>query len=76
MLTLLVIDAFAAAMFGRLRSIPRTFAGALFLGLSATYVLAYFPTAWTWTSNLRVSLPMIALFVVLIVLPQDRLRGA
>ncbi|MGI9208933.1 MAG: branched-chain amino acid ABC transporter permease, partial [Rhodococcus sp. (in: high G+C Gram-positive bacteria)] len=76
MLTLLVIDAFAAAMFGRLRSIPRTFAGALFLGLAATYVLAYFPTAWTWTSNLRVSLPMIALFVVLIVLPQDRLRGA
>lgn len=76
MLTLLVIDAFAAAMFGRLRSIPRTFAGALFLGLTATYVLAYFPTAWTWTSNLRVSLPMIALFVVLIVLPQDRLRGA
>lgn len=76
MLTLLVIDAFAAAMFGRLRSIPRTFAGALFLGLAATYVLAYFPTAWTWTSNLRVSLPMIALFVVLILLPQDRLRGA
>ncbi len=45
MLTLLVIDAFAAAMFGRLRSIPRTFVGALFLGLAATYVLAYFPTA-------------------------------
>ncbi|NLV79016.1 MAG: ABC transporter permease [Rhodococcus sp.] len=76
MLTLLVIDAFAAAMFGRLRSIPRTFAGALFLGLAATYVLAYFPTSWNWTSNFRVSLPMIALFVVLIVLPQDRLRGA
>ncbi|MCK0091973.1 ABC transporter permease [Rhodococcus sp. F64268] len=76
MLTLLVIDAFAAAMFGRLRSIPRTFAGAIFLGLAATYVLAYFPTSWNWTSNFRVSLPMIALFVVLIVLPQDRLRGA
>ncbi|WP_407810786.1 hypothetical protein, partial [Staphylococcus aureus] len=40
------------------------------------YVLAYFPTSWSWTSNFRVSLPMIALFVVLIVLPQDRLRGA
>ncbi|MFZ2178915.1 MAG: ABC transporter permease [Rhodococcus sp. (in: high G+C Gram-positive bacteria)] len=75
MLTLLVIDAFAAAMFGRLRSIPRTFLGAVILGLAGTYVLAYFPTSWTWTSNLRVSLPMIALFVVLIVLPQDRLRG-
>ena len=52
-LTLLVIDAFAAAMFGRLRSIPRTFVGAIVLGLAATYVLAYVPTAWTWTSNLR-----------------------
>ncbi|GAA4486480.1 hypothetical protein GCM10023094_42960 [Rhodococcus olei] len=76
LLTLLVIDAFAAAMFGRLRSIPRTFAGAIGLGLAGTYLLGYAPTTWTWTSNLRVSLPMIALFVVLIVLPQDRLRGA
>ncbi|QCQ92295.1 ABC transporter permease [Rhodococcus sp. SGAir0479] len=76
MLTLLVIDAFAAAMFGRLRSIPRTFVGAIVLGLAGTYVLGYFPAEWTWTSNLRVSLPMIALFVVLIVLPHDRLRGA
>ena len=32
-LTLLVIDAFAAAMFGRLKSLPRTFVGAIVLGL-------------------------------------------
>ncbi|MFA1548230.1 branched-chain amino acid ABC transporter permease [Actinomadura chokoriensis] len=75
-LTLLVIDAFAAAMFGRLRSIPRTFVGAMVLGLAANYVLAYLPSAGTFTGNLRVSLPMIILFVVLVVLPQDRLRGA
>lgn len=74
-LTLLVIDAFAAAMFGRLRSIPRTFAGAVVLGLAATYVLAYFPSSWSWTSNFRISLPMIVLFAVLIVLPQDRLHA-
>lgn len=75
-LTLLVIDAFAAAVFGRLRSIPRTFLGAAVLGLLAEYVLAYFPKTWQWASDFRVSLPMIVLFVVLIVLPQDRLRGA
>ncbi|MGI5157642.1 ABC transporter permease subunit [Microbispora sp. CA-102843] len=75
-LTLLVIDAFAAAVFGRLRSIPRTFAGAMVLGMAATYVVGYLPTDWTWAGNLRVSLPMIILFVVLIVLPQDRLRVA
>ena len=76
-LTLLVIDAFAAAMFGRLRSVPRTFVGALVLGLLGSYVIGYFPSDdWTWTGNFRVSLPMIVLFVVLLFLPQDRLRGA
>jgi len=75
-LTLLVVDAFAAAMFGRLRSVPRTFVGALVLGLAANYVLAYFPKSWAWTSDFRISLPMIILFAVLVVLPQDRLRGA
>jgi branched-chain amino acid transport system permease protein len=75
-LTLLVIDAFAAAMFGRLRSVPRTFVGGLVLGLLGSYVIGYFPADdWTWTGNFRVSLPMIVLFVVLLFLPQDRLRG-
>jgi branched-subunit amino acid ABC-type transport system permease component len=75
-LTLLVIDTFAAAMFGRLKSIPRTFVGAIFLGLASTYVLAYAPTEWDWVGNLKTALPMIVLFLVLLVLPQDRLRGA
>lgn len=75
-LTLLVIDAFAAAMFGRLRSIPRTFVGALVLGLSITYLVGYAPKGFDIVGNLRVALPMIILFVVLLVLPQDRLRGA
>src|SRR5437660_1670916 len=72
-LTLLVIDAFAAAMFGRLRSVPRTFVGAVVLGLANNYVSAYFPKTWSWASNFRISLPMVTLFLVLIVLPQDRL---
>jgi branched-subunit amino acid ABC-type transport system permease component len=75
-LTLLVLDSIAAAMFGRLRSIWLTFAGALFLGLAGTYVLGYFPPTWSWASNFRIALPMIVLFVVLLVLPHDRLRGA
>lgn len=75
-LTLLVIDAFAAAMFGRLRSIPRTFVGAIILGLAGTYLVAYAPTGEQWVTNVRVALPMLVLFAVLIALPQDRLRGA
>jgi branched-subunit amino acid ABC-type transport system permease component len=75
-LTLLVIDAFAAAMFGRLKSLPRTFVGAIVLGLSTNYVIAYFPAnKWTWTGAFRASIPMILLFIILLVLPQDRLRG-
>jgi branched-chain amino acid transport system permease protein len=75
-LTLLVLDSIAAAMFGRLRSIWWTFAGALALGLAGTYVLGYFPPTWSWASNFRIALPMIVLFVVLLVLPQEKLRGA
>ncbi len=75
-LTLLVIDAFAAAMFGRLKSLPRTFVGAIVLGLCTNYVIAYFPAnKWTWTGAFRSSIPMILLFIVLLALPQDRLRG-
>lgn len=74
-LTLLIIDTFAAAMFGRLRSIPRTFVGAMVLGLAATYFLGYAPTRFDWVSNVRGALPLIVLFVVLLLLPQDRLRG-
>ena len=74
-LTFLVIDASAAALFGRLRSIPLTFVGAIVLGLASTYLVAYAPVEWTWVGNLRKALPMVLLFVVLLVLPQDRLRG-
>src|ERR671910_556441 len=51
--------------------------GAFLAALAGSYVIGYFPAErWTWTGNFRVSLPMIALFVVLLFLPQDRLRGA
>jgi branched-chain amino acid transport system permease protein len=75
-LTLLVINAYAAAMFGRLRNLPLTFLGALVIGLANSYINRYFPDDWTWKTNFRVSVPMILLFIVLLVLPQDRLRGA
>jgi branched-chain amino acid transport system permease protein len=75
LLTLLIIDAFAAAMFGRLRSIPRTFVGAMVLGLASLYMTAYAPTDFDWVSNLRGALPAILLFIIVLVLPGDRLRG-
>ncbi len=39
-------------------------------------MIAYFPAnKWTWTGAFRASIPMILLFIILLVLPQDRLRG-
>ena len=80
LLTLLVINAFAAAMFGRLRNLPLTFVGAIVLGLATRMAFerptGLMPTSFDWRGNLRVAVPMILLFVVLLVLPQDRLRGA
>jgi branched-chain amino acid transport system permease protein len=81
-LTLLVVSAYAAAIVGRLRSLPWTFVGALILGILEAYTLWANGTSW-WpqtvggfaTSGLRAALPTIFLFVVLIALPQARLRA-
>ncbi|GAB2843496.1 hypothetical protein GCM10022221_48400 [Actinocorallia aurea] len=74
-LTLLVIDAFAAALFGRLKSIPLTFLGAIVLGLLNSYLVGYAPTEWPWVGNLRQALAMIILFAVLLMFRHERLRG-
>jgi branched-chain amino acid transport system permease protein len=74
-LTLIVIQAFAAAMFGRLHNLPRTFLGAIVLGLTVNYAVAYLPSDTSWTSGFRVSLPMIILFLVLLKLPPLRLSA-
>jgi branched-chain amino acid transport system permease protein len=71
-LTFLVIDAFAAAMFGRLQSLPLTFIGAMVLGLGQGYA-GYLPQGQL-SDGLRDALPTIVLFVVLIFIPQVRLR--
>jgi branched-chain amino acid transport system permease protein len=71
-LTFLVINAFAAAMFGRLQSLPLTFVGAMALGLAQGYVF-YLPS-WSLLDGIRQALPTILLFIVLIFVPQVRLR--
>ncbi|MGH9029491.1 MAG: ABC transporter permease [Acidimicrobiales bacterium] len=77
-LTLLVVNAYAAAMFGRLRNLPATFAGSLGLGLLGSYAVGYLPTSGFWgttaVQGLRISIPMVALFAVLLVLPSDTIE--
>lgn len=82
LLTLLVVDAFAAAVVGRLRSLPLTFLGAVILGLAISYTVGYLPRVFadntlpTYLGQLPRAIPAIMLFIVLLLLPQERLRGA
>jgi branched-chain amino acid transport system permease protein len=76
-LTLLVVNAYAAAVIGRLRSLPMTVLGAVIIGLLQSYAVGYLPISTvTWMQRLPDTIPIIVLFVALLVLPQQRLRGA
>lgn len=72
-LTLLVISAYAAAMMGRLRSLPMTYAGAMVLGLLQSYAVGYLPGSGD-ISGLRAVMPTLFLFVVIVMVPQAPLR--
>jgi branched-chain amino acid transport system permease protein len=73
LLTLLVINGYAAAMVGRLRSLPLTFAGGIALGLAEAYVVGELPAGLV--TRLKPALPTIFLYVVLLALPHTRLRA-
>ena len=72
-LTLLIVSAYAAAMVGRLRSLPWTFAGAVVLGLADSYAIGYVPSGNAYFSTFRFVIPVVLLFVVLLVLPNPKL---
>ena len=77
-LTLLIVNAYAAAMIGRLRSLPLTFVGALILGMTNEYVPDYLKqwhVGGLYLQGMFLSIPIIVLFVVLLVIPNPRLRG-
>ncbi len=87
-LTLLVVNAYAAALFGRLKSLPLTFVGALVIGLAEAYAIGYLDLSTPIDSiaglsvspalslaGIRPAIPVIALFIVLLFLPPLRLRA-
>jgi len=77
-LSLLIVNAYGAAVVGRLRSLPMTFVGAVILGLLDGYLAGYLPTSGTiapYVVGLRLASPVILLFVVLLLLPNPRLRS-
>jgi len=77
-LTLFVVNGYAAAVLGRLRNLPTTFLAALGVGLAEQYISDYLPSSFTnnWLPDATLALPMVFLFLVLLVVPQDRLQVA
>ncbi len=81
-LTLLVLNAYSAAIVGRLVSLPLTFLGAVILGLLQSWAIGYLPQnpdwlpdKWDLVAPMRLSIPVIMLFVVLLITPQAPLRA-
>jgi len=74
-LALLIVNAYAAAVIGRLRSLPLTFVGAVILGLADAYGTGYINLQNDYLSGFRAAIPVIILFIALIAMPQSRLRG-
>lgn len=80
-LTFLVVNAYSAAVVGRLTSLPYTFLGAIVLGLLQSYAQGYITTNPEWlpdgidvTTPLRLAIPVILLFVTLLIMPNAPLR--
>lgn len=67
----LVVYGYAAAVLGRLRSIPLTFVGAMALGIAYSMAVGYVPS--NVLSDVTAALPMVLLIVVLLALPEVRL---
>ena len=73
-LSLVIVNAYAAAIFGRLRSLPLTFIGAIVIGLAEGYLFGYLPSDNQYLTGLRPAASVIILFLVLLMLPNPRLR--
>ena len=76
-MTLLVISGYAAAIVGRLKNFPLTFAAAIAIGLIENYVTNYAPPYLSSNLNTDVNnaLPMVILFIALVTLPSVRIRA-
>ena len=81
-LTIFIVEAFAAAIIGRLRSLPMTLVGGAVLGLSVSFSGEFLDFSkpfggvarWSELANQGV-IPGIVLFLALLFLPQARIEG-
>ena len=74
-LTLLIVDAFAAAIIGRLKSLPLTYVGGMIIGLVDRRSSRTSSPGRAAGARRRFAIPTIILFLALLFLPQDRIEG-
>lgn len=76
-MTLLVVNAYAAAIMGRLKSIAATFGAAIAIGLAYNYTIIYLlpHLPQSLVPDVQIALPMVFLFIALVTLPSVRLRA-
>lgn len=73
-LTLFIVNAFAAAIIGRLKSLPWTYVGGMIIGVSLAFSSNFLTWKPTWGSPSFV-IPTAILFVALLFVPQARIEG-
>lgn len=73
-LTLFIIDAFAAAIIARLRSLPMAYVGGLIIGLSLSFQENFLNWTGRWTSAPQ-AIPAALLFIAVLFIKDTRIKG-
>jgi branched-chain amino acid transport system permease protein len=73
-LTLFIVDCFAAAIIGRLRSLPLTYLGGILIGLAISFQQNFLTWSGRWSSA-SFAIPVMILFLALLFVPQARIEG-
>lgn len=73
-LTLFIVDAFAAAIIARLRSLPMAYVGGLVIGLTLSFQQNFLSWTDRW-SFAPFAIPAVVLFIALLFVPHGRIEG-
>ncbi|HEX4287871.1 MAG TPA: branched-chain amino acid ABC transporter permease/ATP-binding protein, partial [Trebonia sp.] len=73
-LTLFIVDAFAAAIIARLRSLPMAYVGGLVIGLALSFQENFLSWTGRWTSAPQ-AIPAVILFIAVLFIRDSRIKG-
>ena len=73
-LTLFIVDAFAAAIIARLRSLPMAYVGGLIIGLTLSFQETFLSWTGRWTSAPQ-AIPAALLFIAVLFIKDARIKG-